>query len=79
MDLQLAHSFSRGHREQVEQSEGCSCFRCLASFKPSEITEWVDGGDTALCPKCGVDAVLASASGVPLSDEFLRKMQQQWF
>lgn len=79
MDLKLAHAFASKHRTQVEQSERCSCFRCLSSFKPSEIAEWVDGDSTALCPKCGVDAVIGSASNAPLDEVFLKKMQAEWF
>jgi hypothetical protein len=79
MDLKLAHAFSSKHRTQVEQSDRCSCFHCLATFSPAEITEWVDHDSTALCPMCGVDAVIGSASLVPLTDSFLKLMQAEWF
>ena len=79
MDLKLAHAFASKHRTQVEQSDCCSCFHCLATFSPAEITEWVDDESTALCPKCGVDAVIGSACQVPLTEDFLKQMQSEWF
>ena len=36
-------------------------------------------GLTAICPYCGIDAVLADASGVEVSPEFLHKMHKAWF
>lgn len=48
-------------------------------FFPVEITEWVDLDTTALCPKCGIDSVIGSASNVPVNPEFLSKMNEHWF
>lgn len=80
--FQLAHERSSHHRPEVEASEVCGCFYCLATFAPSAIDEWIDegdGGETALCPKCGIDAVLGSASGLALTPGFLRQMHEVWF
>jgi len=41
------------------------------------VTEWVDE-DTALCPVCGIDAVLSSASD-SISPETLEQMHTRWF
>jgi len=54
-------------------------FYCLEVFPPSEIEDWTDDGDTALCPKCGIDSVLGSISGYPIERQFLKKMHDQWF
>ena len=52
----------------------CSCYHCLAEFNISEISEWTDGHQTAICPKCNVDAVL------PICDiEMLKRIQEHWF
>jgi hypothetical protein len=77
--LRAAHRHSSQHREAVLASELCACFYCLAHFAPGEIEEWVDGEQTALCPRCGVDAVLGSASPYPLTSGFLRQMHDFWF
>ena len=78
-DPVAAHEHSSLHRAQVEASEVCGCFYCTAIFPPSAIAEWVDDGKTALCPKCGIDAVIGSASGYPVTREFLKRMKSFWF
>lgn len=77
--LELAHKSSTHNRQQIAQSDVCGCFYCLAVFGPSEIKEWVDNDDTALCPRCGIDSVLGSASGFSINEEFLRRMREYWF
>ncbi|MEY3298224.1 MAG: hypothetical protein RLZZ597_1484 [Cyanobacteriota bacterium] len=53
---------------------------CLAIFSPTAIIEWTDEGDsTALCPRCGIDAVIGSASGYPITPTFLQAMHAYWF
>ena len=36
----------------------CGCFHCLQVFEAIEVVDWEDDGETPLCPKCGVDAVM---------------------
>ena len=78
-DLESIHGFSDHHRELLAQSERAGCFYCRRTFDPREITKWVDGGVTALCPRCGIDAVLPSAMPVPLTAELLASMHSRWF
>jgi len=51
----------------------------MAIFKPGEIDVWIDEDQTALCPKCGIDSVIGSASGFPITKEFMQKMHDYWF
>jgi len=78
-----AHDHSSGHRKEIERSDSCGCFYCLAIFPPQEIEEWIDevGGTpvTALCPKCGVDSVIGDKSGFPITQAFLGTMHSEWF
>lgn len=74
-----AHKHSSRHRPEIERSEECGCFYCLRRFKPKEIEEWTDDETTAMCPYCGIDSVIGSASGYPLSDGFLQRMHNYWF
>jgi hypothetical protein len=80
-ELEVAHDHSTAHRVEVESSELCRCFYCLASFAPTEITEWIAdrGGDTAICPRCGIDSVIGSASGLDMSDAVFDEMCLHWF
>jgi hypothetical protein len=79
-----AHQSSIYHETEVMKSETCGCFYCLEIFAPAAIEDWTDENSedierTALCPKCGIDAVIGSASGFPVTKEFLRKMRDHWF
>lgn len=78
-----AHRHSIYHREELLASEQCGCFYCCAIFPPSHIREWTDCwesvGQTALCPECGIDSVIGSESGYPITREFLMEMRAYWF
>ena len=83
-DYILAQSHSVKHSAELLASEICGCFHCKKTFPPSYVTHWIDKneegiGQTALCPHCGVDAVLGSASGFPITHELLQTMHQHWF
>ena len=90
-DIVAAHKHSSNHREEIEQSSLCGCFYCLATFVPTEIHDWIDWppgtpddlelecGTTALCPRCGIDSVIGSASGFETRPAFLTGMQKHWF
>jgi hypothetical protein len=82
IDLKLAYRYSSNHRQLIETSRICGCFNCLAIFPADEIAVWVDepqGGMTACCPRCDVDSVIGSASGFPITREFLDAMRMYWF
>ncbi len=80
MSVIEAHRHSIHHRAEIEASEICGCFYCLEMYPASAITEWTDKeNDTALCPTCGIDAVVGSASGLELTTPFLEAMRRHWF
>lgn len=79
-----AHKHCIRHHDAVMASTLCGCFYCCEMFAPSEITRWLADGatesdKTALCPYCGIDSVIGSASGYPITHEFLERMKQHWF
>src|SRR5262245_63477633 len=79
-DYVTAWRHSIQHRAEVEASEWCGCFHCLAIFRPEDIDVWVDEENvTAVCPECGIDSVIGSASGYPITDAFLGQMRRHWF
>ena len=78
-DHTSAHEWSSYHRETLKESSLCGCFYCLEVFPPTEIEDWTDDDDTALCPKCGIDSVIGSVSEYPIEREFLKKMHDRWF
>lgn len=83
-DLLRAHNHSSCHRAELLSSDICGCFYCLATFRVSEVVEWIDEddageGQTALCPHCTIDSVIGDQSGFPVSREFLDRMSAYWF
>jgi len=78
-DYISAHKHVSKHRSEIEESELCGCFYCLQIYQPSIIASWIDDESTALCPHCGIDSVIGSKSGYPITVEFLREMKNHWF
>ncbi len=55
--LHRAH-FTGGGRIKPVAEYGCYYCGRIYSVAMHPVEEWVDGGFTALCPKCGIDAVI---------------------
>jgi hypothetical protein len=72
------HRHTRANRMELEASEVCGCIACERIYFPSEVVRWLEDG-TALCPHCGVDAVVGSASGMPIMPGVLRRAHERWF
>jgi hypothetical protein len=77
-DVDRPHGHSSRHRAEILASEVCGCFYCLRTFPPGDIECWLSD-ESALCPRCCTDAVIGSASGFPLTRDFLRRMHLRWF
>jgi hypothetical protein len=93
-DVRAAHEHRTRNVEEIGKSDLCGCFYCLETFVPTEIEDWVEERPrynnredlespemtkSAICPKCGIDSVIGSASGIPLTAEFLGLMKSYWF
>lgn len=81
MDCIEAHKYSFANKKMLEEELACGCFYCGAIFRPDEIEEWCEDKPewTALCPYCGIDAVIGGSIGYPLTKESLDIMYQVWF
>ena len=87
LTLLSAHRYCGDHREMVEASEWCGCFHCSSLFRRPTIKEWVKEGQTALCPNCGIDAIIPDKSGflfgphdtAMMAIQFLTNMHKRWF
>jgi hypothetical protein len=76
--LKQAYEHSRLNRGFIIPGSTCRCFHCLGSFAGDRISRWTDDGETALCPHCGVDAVVSSAAD-RLSEGLIRQLRATWF
>lgn len=84
-DLELAHKYSSNHKQELKKDKLCGCFYCLAIFSPNEIKEWIVENtlaiksETAICPYCGLDAVIGESSSFPITKSFLEMMHKKYF
>jgi hypothetical protein len=64
-----------GNRHILSQATQAACAHCLRELHTLEVLEWCDEdelgvGQTALCPHCGIDAVVAYSGD--LDQDWLR-------
>lgn len=88
-DLDSIHRFCSQNRALQLISDRAGCFYCLELFASTDVVDWIDGrlietgslsdGVTAICPRCGIDAVLFSAAPIDLDTALLRAMRSYWF
>ena len=90
-DLLAAYRYTSNNWAQIEGSTMCGCCSCMRIFPPAEIVAWtgldIDNVDdptavekqTAMCPRCGSEAVIGDKSGCPINARFLGRMNDAWF
>lgn len=90
-ELLGAYRYVSNNWLQIEGSRVCGCCVCLQMFPPAEIVGWtgldmnnVDdpaavARQTAMCPRCGSEAVLPDQCGFPVNAQFLARMNEAWF
>lgn len=77
-DLNRLHKKSRHNRSFLSESTVCGCFYCFKEFPFAQIKSWIDDNKTALCPYCGIDAVLGFDS-ILADQQLLQEMHEHWF
>ena len=77
----LYHSKTLRNKRQIENSVQCGCLSCCRIYPSHEIVESFKDGEeyTVLCPYCGTDAVIGSASGLEINYEILKVLNKIWF
>ena len=66
------------NKSEISLCQECGCYHCLKVFPKEEIKEWTDNSKTALCPHCGIDAVLPNTA-YALTKEVLAPIHDYWF
>jgi hypothetical protein len=64
------------NRSEIKSAGECACYHCLETFPSAEVVKWADKGQTAVCPRCGIDAVIPRRVA---PDRLLRDMRAYWF
>jgi len=75
MDIENAPIKSMNNFAAVQNANVCGCYFCRSVFSYKTIKEWTDGGDTALCPRCGADTVLPGVRDTGI----LSLARKRWF
>lgn len=78
MEIRYAAKLSLYNKTAIAQCQKVGCYHCLMIFDPKEVKEWTDEGQTAICPFCAVDAVLAETDNTLLTRELLTKLRDYW-
>ncbi len=74
-----AHKLCEANRPLILKSETCGCFHCVSILSSKSIMKWDESGQSALCPKCGVDALIPGDAGYHVTEAFLKRMRRTWF
>jgi hypothetical protein len=90
-ELLAAYRYTTNNHAQIQGSKVCGCCNCQSIFPPDEIVAWTGldmnnfsdpaavDQQTAMCPRCGTEAVLGDKAGFPINPGFLARMNDAWF
>lgn len=79
IEFKNAPKYALKNRKAVEESTACGCYQCLAIVPTPDIIDWTDYGQTALCPKCGCDCLIAQSFAIPLDEASMKQLYDYWF
>lgn len=75
MNVEDAWKSSLENRDAILAEQFASCYSCVHTFPSSLITSWTDNSKTAICPHCGIDAVVPGE----VDHALLTQMNDRWF
>lgn len=90
-ELLAAFRYTTNNYAQIEASALCGCCSCVQVYPAEEVAAWTGlemtnlddpkaiANQTALCPRCGMEAVLGDKAGFPINAQFLGRMNEAWF
>ena len=79
MEIRYFAKHAMKNRKDIETAGNAGCFSCLKIFSASDIKEYTDKDETAICPYCQVDSLVPDYSENPLNYDFLMKAKKYWF
>lgn len=75
-DAHLHTSYNRG---EIQVSDVCHCLFCETSFNATEVVDYIDAGETGLCPYCDCDSIIADASKIEMTGKLLSDLHMRFF
>jgi hypothetical protein len=82
LEIDEPHKYTFKNKDQVQKSNMCCCACCVNKYSAKYVVEYIEeanGDKTAICPKCGVDAVIGDAALSNITDTMLQDMHNKWF
>lgn len=76
INIGTAIQLAMRNKKALSNSTKAGCYYCLEIYDPKDIKEYTDQGETAICPKCNIDAVIAENN---ISKDELKKIHDYWF
>lgn len=80
-DLEKAHLHASNNEIEIVKSDKCACFFCRQVYSARKIQDWINDerGISAICPECGIDAVVGDASGISLEKPILKALNLAYY
>ena len=73
------HTYSVHNKKMVEESENCHCYYCQSTVDSGSVESYADDGETALCPRCGINALIPDSVDEKIDANVLHDMHEYWF
>jgi len=70
------------NKEKILSSAKCVCYYCCKTFLAKDVVEYCkekSGGETALCPNCGIDSVIGDSDSILPNEQTLRDWHRKAF
>ena len=77
--LQKLHTYASHNKKLIDTADKCYCFYCKSSMQKDEIKNYIDDGQTALCPKCEIDAIIPDSIEDTVDEQMISEMNEYWF
>lgn len=82
--ITILNHFHRAHFEnndKITRVKRYGCYYCGKVYSRDKypIEQWVDDGQTAVCPKCGVNAVIPEIYDMNLTNRQMGQLKEQIF
>lgn len=77
--MEKLHAYSSHNKELIKSSNNCYCFYCKSTILSSDINDYIDEGNTALCPNCGIDSIIPDSVNEVIDEQVLDDMNKYWF
>ena len=73
------HAYSSYNKDLIKTADKCYCFYCKSIIAKDDIKNYADNGQTALCPKCEIDAIIPDSIEDTVDQQIISEMNEYWF